>query len=177
MGLLDIFKKKTYYFDKNISPQCAYCAYGKRTKDGRKVLCEKQALMEETASCAKFIYDPLKRIPTKQLNIEGALTAEEMYLELPEEVIQELGLPEMPDEMKAPDMPDSMPLPEVQNIPDITVIPDNVPDIPVIPDSVPDIPEIPDSVPDIPEIPDSAPDISEILKNVPEVPNFSKENF
>ena len=41
--------------------------------------------MEENSSCKKFVYSPLKRIPVKQLNIEGAITAEEMYVEISEE--------------------------------------------------------------------------------------------
>ncbi|MDE6005128.1 MAG: hypothetical protein K2G88_07050 [Oscillospiraceae bacterium] len=140
MGLFDnLFKKKTYYFDKNMPAQCAYCSYGKRTKDGGGILCEKQGLMQETASCSKFLYEPLKRIPTKQLNIEGALTEEEMYLELPEEVIQELGLPEMPEEMKAPDVSENLNIPN--GITETTALPE-VPNISETPDSVPDIPEI-----------------------------------
>lgn len=86
MGLADLFKrKKTNYFKNSIEPQCAYCQYGKRTKDGNRILCEKRGLMEEDASCKNFIYSPLKRIPVKQLNIEGAVTADEMYVEISEE--------------------------------------------------------------------------------------------
>lgn len=160
MGLLDIFKKKTYYFDKNMPPKCAYCYYGKRTKDGGRILCEKQGLMEETSSCNKFLYEPLKRIPTKQLNIEGALTEEEMYLELPEEVIEELALPEMPDEMKAPeitdalkapDMPDAIKKAEVLDILNEMDKSDVLPEIPEIPEGVPDIPEIPEEIPEVPD--------------------------
>lgn len=86
MGLADLFKrKKTNYFKNSIEPQCAYCQYGKRTKDGNRILCEKRGLMEEDASCKNFMYSPLKRIPVKQLNIEGAVTADEMYVEISEE--------------------------------------------------------------------------------------------
>lgn len=82
MGLADLFKKKANYFDSKITPQCAYCQFGKRTKNGGRILCEKKGLVEETASCGKFIYSPLKRVPVKQLEIEGALTDEEMYVEV-----------------------------------------------------------------------------------------------
>ena len=41
--------------------------------------------VKETESCKKFVYSPLKRIPVKQLNIEGAVGAEEMYVEISEE--------------------------------------------------------------------------------------------
>lgn len=84
MDLSSLFKK-TQYFNKKIEPSCSYCQFGKRTKDGGKILCEKQGLMEETASCPKFTYSPLKRIPVKQLEIEGAVADEEMYVEVKEE--------------------------------------------------------------------------------------------
>ncbi|MBR0486000.1 MAG: hypothetical protein IJJ69_14690 [Oscillospiraceae bacterium] len=180
MGLFDIFKKKTYYFDKNIAPSCSYCQFGKRTKDGGKILCEKQGLMEETQSCKQFIYAPLKRIPNKQLKIEGALTEEEMYLELPPEIIEELALPEMPEDMLAPEVPDALKAPEApkeiknsevldilkqtesqnqETAPETPDVPD-VPDVPAVPDA-PEVPDVPD-VPDIPDIPaPSVPDISE----------------
>ncbi len=84
MGLADLFKKKANYFDSKMTPQCGYCQFGKRTKNGGRILCEKKGLVEETSSCGKFIYSPLKRVPVKQLEIEGALTEEEMYAEVAE---------------------------------------------------------------------------------------------
>lgn len=89
MGLADLFKKKANYFDAKITPQCGYCQFGKRTKNGGRILCEKKGLMEETASCGKFVYSPLKRVPVKQLEIEGALTDEEMYVEVAEGAVSE----------------------------------------------------------------------------------------
>ncbi|MBQ8568766.1 MAG: hypothetical protein IJ446_06085 [Oscillospiraceae bacterium] len=62
-------KKK--YFGNDIQPQCQYCTFGVRAKDGGKVLCEKRGLVNGDASCNKFSYSPLKRIPVKQLNIPG----------------------------------------------------------------------------------------------------------
>lgn len=166
MGLLSLFQKKTYYFDKKIPPQCAYCAYGKRTTDGGRILCEKQGLMEENTSCGKFLYDPLKRIPTKQLQIEGALTEEELYRELPPEILEELDLPELPDDMKAPEITEALKAPDLPdamkkmeelgilnqigetNLSEETPI---IPDIPEIPDSVPDVPDIPSFTDALPE--------------------------
>lgn len=83
MGLASLFQKKTNYFDKKITPQCGYCQFGKRTGNG--VFCDKKGLVAETDACNKFVYSPLKRIPVKQLNIEGALTDEEMYVEVKED--------------------------------------------------------------------------------------------
>lgn len=86
MGLADLFQKKTNYFDKKMTPQCGYCQYGKRTKDGNRILCSKTVnLKEETDSCGKFIYSPLKRVPVKQLKNEGLVADEEIYVEINEE--------------------------------------------------------------------------------------------
>ncbi len=84
MDLSSLFRK-TQYFNKKIEPSCSYCQYGKRTREGGKILCEKQGLTEENSSCPKFTYSPLKRIPVKQLENEGAVADEEMYAEIREE--------------------------------------------------------------------------------------------
>ncbi|SEK63969.1 hypothetical protein SAMN02910353_01033 [Ruminococcus sp. YRD2003] len=80
MDLFSIFKSGKY-FDKHIEPKCDYCRFGKRAKDGNKVLCEKRGLVDANYSCSKFIYSPLKRIPVKQLNFVGSLADEELYIE------------------------------------------------------------------------------------------------
>ncbi len=82
---MGLFAKKTNYFDKKVTPACGYCLHGKRTKDGSRILCEKQGLMDEDKSCGKFVYSPLKRIPVKQLKNEGAVGDEAMYAELTDE--------------------------------------------------------------------------------------------
>ncbi len=69
------------YFDKNMTPKCDYCHYGKRAKDGNKVLCEKRGLVDASFSCGKFSYSPLKRIPVKQLKFVGSLADDEIYVE------------------------------------------------------------------------------------------------
>ena len=48
---------KKSYFGNRISPSCSYCLFGNRSREGNKVLCE------------KWVYDPIKRVPKKQLNI------------------------------------------------------------------------------------------------------------
>ncbi len=94
MGLGDLFQKKTNYFDKKIAPKCGYCQFGKRTKEGNRILCSKTVnLKEESDSCGKFVYSPLKRVPVKQLNNEGFVADEEIYAEIKEE--------EAPEEKKA----------------------------------------------------------------------------
>lgn len=67
---------KKRYFGNDIQPQCQYCVNGVRAKDGNKVLCEKRGIVSGDASCNKFAYSPLKRIPVKQLNIQGNLDDE-----------------------------------------------------------------------------------------------------
>ena len=42
MDLFSMFKGGKY-FDKHITPKCDYCQFGRRAKDGNKVLCEKEA--------------------------------------------------------------------------------------------------------------------------------------
>ncbi len=80
MDLFSIFKGGKY-FDKHIAPKCDYCQFGRRAKDGNKVLCEKRGLVNCNDSCGKFIYSPLKRIPVKQLNFVGSLADEDIYIE------------------------------------------------------------------------------------------------
>ena len=80
MDFLSIFKGGKY-FDKNIQPKCDYCQFGRRTKDGNKVLCEKRGMTDREFSCGKFVYSPLKRIPVKQLNFVGSLADEDIYIE------------------------------------------------------------------------------------------------
>lgn len=80
MDLFSIFKGGKY-FDKHIAPKCDYCQFGRRAKDGNKVLCEKRGLVDCNYSCSKFVYSPLKRIPVKQLNFVGSLADEDIYIE------------------------------------------------------------------------------------------------
>lgn len=80
MDLFSMFKGGKY-FDKHIEPKCDYCQFGKRAKDGNKVLCEKRGLVDCNYSCNKFVYSPLKRIPVKQLNFVGSLADEDIYIE------------------------------------------------------------------------------------------------
>lgn len=80
MDLFSIFKGGKY-FDKHMAPKCDYCQFGRRAKDGNKVLCEKRGLVDCNDSCNKFVYSPLKRIPVKQLNFVGSLADEDIYIE------------------------------------------------------------------------------------------------
>lgn len=81
MGLGSLLRLGGKYFDKNISPKCDYCQFGKRAKEGNKVICEKNGLVDLTYSCSRFSYSPLKRIPVKQLNFVGSLADDDIYIE------------------------------------------------------------------------------------------------
>lgn len=80
MGILSMFKKGNY-FDKSIAAKCDYCKFGKRAKNGNKIICEHRGLVDPNNSCGKFDYSPLKRIPVKQLNFVGSLADDDIYIE------------------------------------------------------------------------------------------------
>lgn len=75
MKISKLFEKKdsakNKVFSSTIHPRCEYCIYGKKTKEGNRILCEKQGLVDMNFSCSKYSYSPFKRIPVKQLNIES----------------------------------------------------------------------------------------------------------
>lgn len=60
-------KMKSQLFSKTIVPKCEYCQFGKKAKEGNKILCEKQGLVNSDYSCSKFEYSPFKRVPIKQI--------------------------------------------------------------------------------------------------------------
>ena len=47
----------------NITPKCQYCLFGVPAPDGNAVLCTKTGVSDKDASCKKYRYDPLKRVP------------------------------------------------------------------------------------------------------------------
>ena len=102
MGLASLFKPGAKYFDKSIEPKCDYCQFGKRAKDGNKVLCEKKGLVDCNSSCGKFVYSPLKRIPVKQLNFVGSLADDDMYRETASDIAEKEGTAEKELEKNAP---------------------------------------------------------------------------
>ncbi|HBT63311.1 MAG TPA: hypothetical protein DEB10_01440 [Ruminococcaceae bacterium] len=63
-----IMRRKLY--GNNVEATCEYCLYGRRSSDGKAVLCPKKGVMPLYHHCRKFIYDPLKRIPSHQPQLE-----------------------------------------------------------------------------------------------------------
>ena len=64
-------KMKSKIFGNTIRPRCEYCNNGSKSKEGNKILCQRQGLVDMNFSCSKYIYSPFKRVPIKQLNIEN----------------------------------------------------------------------------------------------------------
>ena len=67
------------FFDKSISPMCAYCRYGKPLSGGEEVFCVKKGLVDPFDACRKYKYDPLKRVP-KPKDIGRAYRPEDFKL-------------------------------------------------------------------------------------------------
>ncbi|MDD6284634.1 MAG: hypothetical protein PUB05_04645 [Firmicutes bacterium] len=49
--------------EKSYSDKCAICLRGRRSPDGRSVLCARRGVVEPDYCCRSFRYDPLKREP------------------------------------------------------------------------------------------------------------------
>lgn len=52
------------FFDKNIEPCCSYCVNGNKISDD-EVICVKKGIVTTGDCCGKFVYDPLKRKPSR----------------------------------------------------------------------------------------------------------------
>lgn len=51
-------------FDRQIAPSCAYCRHGSVLSE-TEVACIKRGIVSPSASCDKFVYDPVKRVPER----------------------------------------------------------------------------------------------------------------
>jgi hypothetical protein len=58
---------KNELFGKNIDPACSYCQHSTPTQDPAVLNCPHKGKVEAGASCRRFFYDPLRRVPTPQL--------------------------------------------------------------------------------------------------------------
>lgn len=59
-------KKKL--FGNNIKPSCKYCELG-TAAGGDKIMCSKFGEVKAYDACKKFVYNPLKRIPKKEMSL------------------------------------------------------------------------------------------------------------
>ena len=71
-------RKKLY--GNAVTPACGICAHGRRSSDGQVILCLHRGVVEPTARCRKFTYDPLRRVPYTQPSL-GAYSEEEFQLD------------------------------------------------------------------------------------------------
>ncbi len=51
-------------YGNTVEPACAHCRHGKRTADGRAVLCPHKGVVPLYHRCRRYVYDPLRRIPS-----------------------------------------------------------------------------------------------------------------
>lgn len=66
---------KKMLFGNNIKPSCKYCEIA-QAGEGDKIICPKMGVVKAYDSCKKFIYDPLKRIPKKELQLANSAVNE-----------------------------------------------------------------------------------------------------
>ena len=67
-------------FRKDIEPRCFYCTKGSPISD-REVACPRKGVVDASFHCARFRYDPLKRVPPRPVKLEtGNLTEEDFRL-------------------------------------------------------------------------------------------------
>lgn len=60
-----MFKKP--YYGANISPACAYCQHGTPASDPKMILCRRKGVVSPYYHCWRFRYDPLLRVPRRQM--------------------------------------------------------------------------------------------------------------
>ncbi len=61
-------KRKLY--GNAVTPACEICINGHRSSNGKKILCLRKGIMLPSAHCRKFRYDPLRRIPYFQPDLQ-----------------------------------------------------------------------------------------------------------
>ncbi len=66
-------KKKL--FGNNIKPSCKYCESA-TSVEGNVIKCSKFGDVKAYDSCKKYVYNPLKRIPKKELQLANSAVNE-----------------------------------------------------------------------------------------------------
>ena len=59
--------KQKLFNTKDQIKKCATCLYGEIAQDNVSISCSKKGLKEPADSCWRYKYDPLKRVPLKQV--------------------------------------------------------------------------------------------------------------
>lgn len=57
-------------FNKDITPNCAYCLKGTPAVDGVNIFCKRKGIVKPEYSCRRFKYDPLRRVPKLPKELE-----------------------------------------------------------------------------------------------------------
>ena len=65
-------------FQKDIEPRCAYCARGKAL--GGRIACVKKGIVDPAFHCRGFQYDPLKRVPPRQVKADFSHLKDEDFV-------------------------------------------------------------------------------------------------
>lgn len=53
------------FFNRDLSPACAYCLHGWKSEYSDEIFCKKRGVTSPDDSCRSFRYDVLKRKPKK----------------------------------------------------------------------------------------------------------------
>ena len=59
-----------------IEKVCEYCEHAAPLKDKNFMLCKTRGVVSVSFSCRKFLYDPLKRIPSRPVILESETESE-----------------------------------------------------------------------------------------------------
>lgn len=58
---------KQELFGKHIDPACCYCEHSTPTRSEAHLECRLKGIVAPGESCRRFRYDPLRRVPTRQV--------------------------------------------------------------------------------------------------------------
>ena len=65
--------------NKDISPSCEYCIYGRPSQYSDEIFCPKRGVTSKTDACRHYKYDVLKRKP-RRITPAGEFSAEDFEL-------------------------------------------------------------------------------------------------
>lgn len=65
-------------FRRNIEPRCQYCKFGSSMNE-REVACVKKGVVAPESHCRRFSYDPLKRMPSRPIQLDTSRLKEEDF--------------------------------------------------------------------------------------------------
>ena len=59
--------KQKLFNKKDQIKRCDTCLHGEKAQDNMSIFCKKKGVKEPDDFCRKYKYDPLKRVPLKQI--------------------------------------------------------------------------------------------------------------